>query len=143
MNMLGNWLKTSILMAGIAVLFGMLFSGGDRERGVNPAVALLIMNVAPIAAMLIQRAISRSREFEADHGGAQICGDPQALTAALQKIHNHARRIPLEAAQQHPETAQMMIINPLSAAGIQSLFSTHPQTEERVARLMEMAQGVA
>lgn len=123
--------------------FGMLFSGSDRERGVHPAVALLIMIVAPIAAMLIQMAISRSREFEADRGGAEISSDPQALAAALEKIHNYARQIPLEVAQQHPETAQMMIINPLSAEGIQGLFSTHPQTEERVARLMEMAQGVA
>jgi heat shock protein HtpX len=123
--------------------FGMLFSGGDRERGVHPAVALLIMILAPIAAMLIQMAISRSREFEADRGGAEISGDPRALAAALEKIHNYANQIPLQAAELHPETAQMMIINPLSAQGIQGLFSTHPQTEQRVARLMEMAQGVA
>jgi len=124
--------------------FGMLFAGGnDRERGVHPAVALLIMIVAPIAAMLIQMAISRSREFEADCGGAEICGDPAALASALEKIHNYAHQIPLDAAEQHPETAQMMIINPLSGTGIQSLFSTHPQTEERVARLMSMAQGIA
>lgn len=123
--------------------FGMLFSGGDRERGVHPVVAILIMILAPIAAMLIQMAISRSREFEADRGGAEISGDPQALASALQKIHNYAHQIPLETAQQHPETAQMMIINPLSTEGIQGLFSTHPPTEERVARLMEMAQGIA
>lgn len=123
--------------------FGMLFSGGDRERGVHPAVALLIMIVAPIAAMLIQMAISRSREFEADRGGAEICGDPEALASALKKIHAYAHQIPLDAAEQHPETAQMMIINPLSGQGVQSLFSTHPQTEERVARLMAMAQGLA
>jgi heat shock protein HtpX len=123
--------------------FGMLFSGGDRERGVHPAVALLIMILAPMAAMLIQMAISRSREFEADRGGAEISGDPRALAAALEKIHNYAHQIPLQAAELHPETAQMMIINPLSAEGIQGLFSTHPQTEQRVARLMEMAQGVA
>jgi heat shock protein HtpX len=118
--------------------FGMLFSGGERDRGVHPAVALLIMIVAPIAAMLIQMAISRSREFEADRGGAEICGDPQALASALQKIHNYAHQVPMETAEQHPETAQMMIINPLSADGIKGLFSTHPQTEERVARLMAM-----
>jgi heat shock protein HtpX len=121
--------------------FGMLFSGGhnDREGGVHPAVAILIMILAPIAAMLIQMAISRSREFEADRGGAEISGDPGALASALQKIHNYAHRVPLETAEQHPETAQMMIINPLSAEGIKGLFSTHPQTEERVARLMAMA----
>ena len=121
--------------------FGMLFSGGhnDREGGVHPAVAVLVMIVAPIAAMLIQMAISRSREFEADRGGAEISGDPGALASALQKIHNYAHRVPMETAEQHPETAQMMIINPLSAEGIKGLFSTHPQTEERVARLMAMA----
>jgi heat shock protein HtpX len=121
--------------------FGMLFSGGhnDREGGVHPAVAILIMILAPIAAMLIQMAISRSREFEADRGGAEISRDPQALASALQKIHNYAHNVPMATAEQHPETAQMMIINPLSAEGIKGLFSTHPQTEERVARLMAMA----
>lgn len=121
--------------------FGMLFSGGhnDREGGVHPAVAILIMIVAPIAAMLIQMAISRSREFEADRGGAEISRDPHALASALRKIHDYAHRVPMSAAEQHPETAQMMIINPLSAEGIKGMFSTHPQTEERVARLMGMA----
>ena len=121
--------------------FGMLFSGGhnDREGGVHPAVAILIMILAPIAAMLIQMAISRSREFEADRGGAEISRDPQALASALQKIHHYAHNVPMATAEQHPETAQMMIINPLSAEGIKGLFSTHPQTEERVARLMAMA----
>ena len=118
--------------------FGMLFSGGDRERNVHPAVAILIMILAPIAAMLIQMAISRSREFEADRAGAEISGDPTALAAALKKIHDYAHQIPMETAEQHPETAQMMIINPLSADGIKGLFSTHPQTEERIARLMAM-----
>jgi heat shock protein HtpX len=119
--------------------FGMLFSGGDRERNVHPAVAILIMILAPIAAMLIQMAISRSREFEADRAGAEISGDPTALAAALRKIHDYAHQIPMETAEQHPETAQMMIINPLSADGIKGLFSTHPDTEERIARLMAMA----
>lgn len=119
--------------------FGFLFAGHDRDRNVHPAVALLIMILAPIAAMLIQMAISRSREFEADRGGAEISGDPRALAAALEKIHSYAHRIPMETAEQHPETAQMMIINPLSAEGIKGLFSTHPQTEERVARLLALA----
>ena len=119
--------------------FGMLFSGGhDRERGVHPVVAILVMILAPMAAMLIQMAISRAREFEADKGGAEISRDPKALAAALQKIHSYAHQIPMDAAEQHPETAQMMIINPLSGAGLQGLFSTHPQTEERIARLMAM-----
>lgn len=117
--------------------FGMLFGGG-RERGVHPAVAILIMVLAPIAAMLIQMAISRAREFEADKAGAEISRDPKALASALEKIHNYAHRIPNEVAEQHPETGQMMIINPLSGGGLRGLFSTHPQTEERVARLLAM-----
>lgn len=120
--------------------FGMLFSGGERDRNVHPVVAILIMIMAPIAAMLIQMAISRSREFEADRGGAEISGDPSSLASALQKIHNYAHQIPMDTVEQHPETAQMMIINPLSAEGIKGLFSTHPQTEERVALLMAMAR---
>ncbi len=119
--------------------FGMLFSGGNRERNVHPAVAILVMILAPIAAMLIQMAISRSREFEADRAGAEISGDPAALAAALKKIHDYVHQIPMETAEQHPETAQMMIINPLSAGGIKGLFSTHPDTDERIARLMAMA----
>ena len=119
--------------------FGMFFSGGDRERNVHPAMALLVLILAPIAAMLIQFAISRSREFQADRGGAEISGDPAALAAALRKIHDYAHRIPLDTAERHPETAQMMIINPLSTNGIKGLFSTHPETEERIARLMAMA----
>ena len=118
--------------------FGMFFSGGDRERNVHPAMALLVLILAPIAAMLIQFAISRSREFQADRGGAEISGDPAALAAALRKIHDYAHRIPLATAERHPETAQMMIINPLSANGIKGLFSTHPETEERITRLMAM-----
>lgn len=124
--------------------FGMLFGGGHNgERNVHPVVAILIMIVAPIAAALIQMAISRSREFEADRGGAEISRDPEALAAALDKIHRYARGLPMATAEQHPETAQMMIINPLTTDGIKSLFSTHPATEERVARLMAMVRGVA
>ena len=120
--------------------FGMLFAGGNRERGGHPLVAILILILAPIAAMLIQMAISRAREFEADKGGAEISRDPASLAAALKKIHNYAHQIPMETAEMHPETAQMMIINPLSAEGVQGLFSTHPQTEERIARLMAMVR---
>ncbi|CAM5790948.1 zinc metalloprotease HtpX [Rhizobacter fulvus] len=133
----------SATMAGaISMLanFAMLFGGRDSEgRAHNPIVGLLVMFLAPIAASLIQMAISRAREFEADRGGAEISGDPHALAAALQKIHRYAQGIPLEAAERHPETAQMMIMNPLSAGGLRGLFSTHPSTEERVARLMAMA----
>ena len=118
--------------------FGMLFGGG-RDRNVHPALAILVMILAPIAAMLIQMAISRSREFEADRGGAAISGDPGALASALRKIHNYAHQIPMNTVEEHPETAQMMIINPLSGGGLRGLFSTHPDVEERIARLMTMA----
>lgn len=129
---------TATVAGAISMLaqFGMFFGG--RERGGNPLPGLLVMILAPLAAMLIQMAISRAREFEADRGGAQISNDPQALASALQKIHDYARQIPNPAAEQHPETAQMMIINPLSAGGLQGLFSTHPRTEERVARLLSL-----
>lgn len=121
--------------------FGMMFGGGrneDGERNVNPIIGMLMMFLAPLAASLIQMAISRAREFEADRIGAEISQDPKALASALEKIHNFAHQIPNETAEAHPETGQMMIINPLSGAGLRGLFSTHPQTEERVARLMAM-----
>jgi heat shock protein HtpX len=134
----------SATMAGaISMLanFAMFFGGRDGEgRPANPVVGLLVMILAPLAASLIQMAISRAREFEADRGGAEICGDPQALASALQKIQRYAQGIPLEAAERHPETAQMMIMNPLSGGGLRGLFSTHPATEDRVARLMDMAR---
>jgi heat shock protein HtpX len=133
----------SATMAGaISMLanFAMFFGGRDEEgRPTNPIVGLLVALLAPIAASLIQMAISRAREFEADRGGAEISGDPEALASALQKIHRYAQGIPLQAAELHPETAQMMIMNPLSGRGLQNLFSTHPSTEERVERLLEMA----
>lgn len=132
----------SATMAGaISMLanFAMFFGGRDSEgRPHNPIVGLMVMLLAPLAASLIQMAISRAREFEADRGGAEISGDPQALASALQKIHRYAQGMPMEAAERHPETAQMMIMNPLSGGGLRGLFSTHPSTEERVARLMAM-----
>jgi heat shock protein HtpX len=132
----------SATMAGaISMLanFAMFFGGRDGEgRPHNPIVGLLVMLLAPLAASLIQMAISRAREFEADLGGAEISGDPQALASALQKIHRYAQGMPMEAAERHPETAQMMIMNPLSGGGLRGLFSTHPSTEERVERLLAM-----
>jgi heat shock protein HtpX len=133
----------SATMAGaISMLanFAMFFGGRDSDgRSRNPIVGILVMLLAPLAASLIQMAISRSREFEADRGGAEISGDPQALASALQKIHAYASGTPLEAAERHPETAQMMIMNPLSGGGLRGLFSTHPATEERVEKLLAMA----
>ena len=132
----------SATMAGaISMLanFAMFFGGRDSNgRSHNPIVGLLVMILAPLAASLIQMAISRAREFEADRGGAEISGDPQALASALQKIHRFAQGMPMEAAERHPETAQMMISNPLSGGGLRGLFSTHPATSERVARLLAM-----
>jgi heat shock protein HtpX len=122
--------------------FGMLLGGRDNEgRPANPVVMIAVMIIAPIAAMLIQMAISRAREFGADAGGAQISGDPEALASALRKIEAYAKGTPLPAAEMHPETAQMMIINPLSGGGLRGLFSTHPSTDERVARLMQLARA--
>jgi heat shock protein HtpX len=135
----------SATMAGaISMLanFAMFFGGRDSEgRPSNPIAGILVAILAPLAASLIQMAISRAREFEADRGGAAISGDPQALASALQKIEAYARGTPLEAAERNPATAQMMIINPLSGGGLRGMFSTHPSTEERVERLMLMARG--
>ncbi|WP_374319104.1 zinc metalloprotease HtpX [Aquabacterium sp.] len=135
----------SATMAGaISMLanFAMMFGGRDENgRPVNPLAGIAVAILAPLAASLIQMAISRAREFEADRGGAEISGDPQALASALQKIQRYAQGIPLHTAEEHPETAQMMIMNPLSGGGLRGLFSTHPATEERVARLMAMSPG--
>lgn len=122
--------------------FGMMFGSGHNangERNVNPMLGILMMFLAPLAASLIQMAISRAREFEADRMGAEISRDPKALAAALQKIHHYAHQIPNETAEAHPETGQMMIINPLSGGSLRGLFSTHPQTEDRIAKLMALA----
>ncbi|MGE5387217.1 MAG: zinc metalloprotease HtpX [Betaproteobacteria bacterium] len=135
----------SATMAGaISMLanFAMFFGGrDDNGRPVNPLAGLLVAILAPLAASLIQMAISRAREYEADRGGAEISGDPGALADALGKIQRYAEgRVPMAPAQAHPETAQMMILNPLAGGGLADLFSTHPPTEERIARLRVMAR---
>ena len=119
--------------------FGMFFGGNNDDRP-NPVVAIAMMILAPMAGMIIQMAISRTREFGADRGGAEISGDPNALADALAKIDAYARGIPMHTAERHPETAQMMIMNPLSGGGLRGLFSTHPSTEDRIARLRAMAR---
>ena len=126
--------------------WGMMFGAGrdrDEEGGGGNIFSLLIMMiVAPMAAMLIQMAVSRSREYGADAGGAKICGDPLALASALRKLHMGAQNIPLQVSNATANaTAHMFIVNPLSAGGIANLFSTHPPMEERIARLEAMAQG--
>jgi heat shock protein HtpX len=121
--------------------FAMFFGGRDEEgRPTNMVANLAVMFLAPMAAAMIQMAISRAREFEADRGGAEISGDPLSLGAALDKIQKYSAGIPFGAAESHPATAQMMIINPLFGGGVSKLFSTHPATEERIARLQEMAR---
>ena len=135
----------SATMAGaISALanFAVFFSGRDEEgRPTNMIASIAVSLLAPLAASLIQMAISRAREFEADRGGAEIAGDPHALADALMKIDAFARGIPMPTAEAHPETGQMMIMNPLSGGGLRGLFSTHPATEERVARLRALAGG--
>ena len=120
-----------------------MFAGGRNSEGRqgNPLASLLVMFLAPLAASLIQMSISRAREYEADRGGAEISADPEALAQALQKIHAYSQGTPFQAIERHPETAQMMIINPLTAGGVAQLFSTHPPMEERVARLISMAKN--
>ncbi len=124
------------LAGAIMVLarFGLFFGGGDRDRG-GGALAILLVVLAPLAAMIVQAAISRSREFAADAGGAEISGKPRALASALQKLEAAAKRVPL---QGNPATAHMFIVHPFRGGGLMKMFSTHPPTEERVARLLEM-----
>lgn len=133
----------SATMAGaISALanFAMFFGGRDENgRPANPIASIALALLAPLAASVIQMAISRAREYEADRGGAEFCGDPHALADALQKIDYYARGIPMPVADEHPATAQMMIMNPLSGGGLAGLFSTHPPTEERIRRLRAMA----
>lgn len=121
-------------MAQWAMIFGG--RGDDDDRG-NPIAALVMMIVGPIAAMLIQMAISRSREYSADEGGARIAGNPRYLAGALKKLNMASQRIPLHA---QPATAHMFIVNPFSGGGIVKLFSTHPPIEERIARLEAMTR---
>jgi len=121
-------------MAQFAAFFGG--AGRDDDRGSNPIALLATIILAPIAAMLIQAAISRSREFAADRGGAAIAGNPYGLVDALRKIETAARRVPLDA---NPATAHMFIVKPFSAKGLLSLFSTHPPTEQRIRALLGTA----
>ncbi|HXE80518.1 MAG TPA: zinc metalloprotease HtpX [Vicinamibacterales bacterium] len=127
-------IAAAIMMAArFAVFFG---SSRDDRGGANPLTMLLMLVLAPIAAMLIQMAISRSREFAADAGAARIVGSPHGLVSALRKIEAAAQRVPLDA---NPATAHMFIVQPFSGRGLVSLFSTHPPTEARIAALLGRA----
>jgi len=121
-------------MAQWALIFGGL--GRDDEEGGNPLVMLVMIIVVPIAAMIIQLAISRSREYSADSGGARIVGNPRSLASALRKLHHAAQQIPMRA---NEATSHMFIVNPLSGRTMMKLFSTHPPLEERIARLEAMS----
>ena len=124
-----------------------IFGGGSRDReegGSNIFSLLFMMIVAPLAAMLIQMAVSRSREYMADEGGAKVSGDPLALASALRKLEMGAQNIPLQVSNATANsTAHMFIVNPLSAGGFAKLFSTHPPMEERIARLEAMAKDMS
>jgi len=128
----------AIYMISDMARFAMIFGGrGDDDRdGGNPMAALALIILAPIAATLIQLAISRSREYMADDSGADICGRQLSLANALRKLHGYSRRMPMDA---NPVTAHMFIVNPLTGRGFLSLFSTHPPIERRIARLEELA----
>jgi len=115
--------------------FSLLFGGYDRERNSNPIAALLIIVITPIVAAIVQFAISRSREFAADATGAHLCGCPLSLAKALKKIHDYVEAIPTEV---NHATAALFIENPMGSIG--QLFSTHPPTEERIKRLVDMAK---
>jgi len=122
-------------MAQWAAIFGGRSS--DDEGGSNPIAGIAMMIIAPIAAMLIQMAISRSREYAADEGGARLAGNPNYLAGALKKLDMASKQIPMDAAS--PSTAHMFIVNPLTGGGLMKLFSTHPPIEERIARLKAMS----
>jgi heat shock protein HtpX len=131
-------LAAAIMMVGRMMMYASMFGGyggrdDGRDRGNNPIALLAMIILAPIAAMLIQLWISRTREFSADAGGAQIAGNPYGLVEALKKIDAVSKRVPLDA---NPATAHMFIVKPFSGAGLTSLFSSHPPTEARIRALL-------
>jgi heat shock protein HtpX len=134
---------TATIAGAISMLaqFGLFFGGGNRgnNSGVGLIGTLAMVILAPIAAMLVQMAISRTREYSADAMGAQISGRPLALASALARIENAAHQIENPDAEQHPATAHLFIINPLSGARMDNLFATHPATENRIAALQDIA----
>jgi len=133
---------TATIAGALSMLanFGLFFGGGDnRNNPLGFIGVILTVILAPMAAMLVQMAISRSREYEADRIGAEICGRPLWLASALEKIEAFSKRIDYGAAERNPATAHMFIINPLHAHAVDSLFSTHPKTANRVAALQRMA----
>lgn len=133
---------TAVVAGAISMLanFGMFF-GNNRDNPLGFIGVLAMIIIAPMAAMIVQMAISRTREYAADRAGADISGNPSALASALEKIQNAARGIPMQSAETNPASGQLFIINPLSGANMDTLFSTHPATENRIAALMEHARN--
>ena len=133
---------TATIAGAISMLaqFGMFFRGGNRDSGLGVVGSVLMLILAPLAAMIVQMAISRTREYAADNLGARISGRPDALASALVKISRIAEEVPNDTAETHPATAPLFIINPLSGRGMDNLFSTHPSTENRVAALDELSR---
>ena len=125
------------MLANFAFFFGG--RGNDRERPLGGLSSVLVMILAPLAAMLVQMAISRTREYGADEGGAEISGDPEALASALEKLEQGARAVPNREAEANPATAHLFIVNPLHGIGADNLFATHPSTANRIQRLRAMA----
>jgi heat shock protein HtpX len=134
---------TATIAGAISMIaqFGMFF-GGNRNNGPGLIGSIALMILAPLAAMLVQMAISRTREYAADDMGARICGQPMSLASALAKISNAAHAIPNAEAERSPATAHMFIINPLSGQGMDNLFATHPATENRIAALQKLASQI-
>ncbi|MDZ4777556.1 MAG: zinc metalloprotease HtpX [Alphaproteobacteria bacterium] len=135
---------TATIAGAVAMLanFAFFLSPRDENGNSNPIAGILIMLLAPLAASVVQMAISRSREYEADRIGAAIAGDPRVLARALEKMERFARGELNVAAEQNPATAHLFIINPLAGKGADNLFSTHPNTRNRVAKLYELAGGM-
>ncbi len=132
---------TATIAGAISMLaqFGMFFRGNNSNNGPGIIGSIAMVILAPLAAMLVQMAISRTREYAADDMGARICGQPMWLASALGKIANAAHQIPNPEAERNPATAHMFIINPLSGQGMDNLFATHPSTENRIAALQQLA----
>jgi heat shock protein HtpX len=136
---------TATIAGAISMLaqFGMFFGGNRNNNGTGIIGSLAMMILAPLGAMLVQMAISRTREYAADEMGARICGQPMWLASALSKIENFAHQVPNEDAERAPATAHMFIINPLSGQGMDNLFATHPSTANRIAALQQLAGHVS
>jgi heat shock protein HtpX len=135
---------TATIAGAVSMLaqFGMFFGGNRNSNGPGFVGSLALMILAPLGAMLVQMAISRTREYAADEMGARICGQPMWLASALARIDDAAHRIPNAEAEHAPATAHMFIINPLSGHGMDSLFATHPATENRIAALQQLAASL-